>query len=212
MEPRRVGEHDVDAVTEIFTLAFHDDPTWSWAFPDAGKRKEQHRRWWGLHMHSAVPYGWVWITKDGSAASLWIPAGKPELSDEDEEKVEPILREMLGSHANDVMSLLENFDSNHPADKPHYYLSLLGTHPDHRGKGEGMGRSRRIWRCSTRWGCPPTWSRATERTTTVTSALVTPRLGSSLRRVVNRPWPACGAILVDRRPLPSMQSADSAHR
>jgi GNAT superfamily N-acetyltransferase len=139
MEPRRVGEHDADAVTEIFTLAFHEDPTWSWAFPDAGKRTEQHHRWWGLHLHSAVPYGWVWITEDGGAASLWIPAGKPELSDEDEAKVEPILREMLGSHADDVMSLLEDFDSNHPADKPHYYLSLLGTHPDHRGKGEGMG-------------------------------------------------------------------------
>jgi ribosomal protein S18 acetylase RimI-like enzyme len=26
----------------------------------------------------------------------------------------------------------------HPREPPHYYLTLLGTHPDHRGKGIGM--------------------------------------------------------------------------
>jgi GNAT superfamily N-acetyltransferase len=90
-------------------------------------------------MHSAVPYGGVWSTEDGGAASLWIPPGNRELTDEDDEKVEPMLREMLGSHADDVMALLDSFDSNHPHDRPHYYLSLLGTHPDHRGEGQGMG-------------------------------------------------------------------------
>jgi GNAT superfamily N-acetyltransferase len=127
-----------DEVTELFTLAFYEDPTWSWAFPDADKRMEHHRTWWGLYMHSAVPYGWVWATEDGGAASLWIPPGKPELSDEDEAKVEPLLRKLLGSHADDVLVLLDRFDSNHPREGQHYYLSLLGTHPDHRGQGKGM--------------------------------------------------------------------------
>jgi GNAT superfamily N-acetyltransferase len=138
MEIRQVGETDAGAVTELFAHAFYEDPLWSWAFPDDGKRMEQHRLWWGLYMRSAVPYGWVWMSEDGGAASLWIPAGKPELSEEDEAKVEPILRQMLGSHADDVLTLIERFDSNHPHDEPHYYLSLLGTHPDHRGQGKGM--------------------------------------------------------------------------
>ena len=34
---------------------------------------------------------------------------------------------------------LERFDSSHPKDPPHYYLSLLGTRPEHRGAGIGMG-------------------------------------------------------------------------
>jgi GNAT superfamily N-acetyltransferase len=38
-----------------------------------------------------------------------------------------------------VLTLLDRFDSNHPRHTPHYYLSLLGTHPDHRGHGKGMG-------------------------------------------------------------------------
>jgi hypothetical protein len=96
---RHVTELEADYVTELFTLAFHDDPTWGWAFPDAAKRHEHHRLWWGLYMHSAVPYGWVWMTDDGGAASLWIPPEKPELSEEDEARMEPLLRQLLGSHA-----------------------------------------------------------------------------------------------------------------
>ena len=46
--------------------------------------------------------------------------------------------EYLGSTADDYLELLKHFDAAHPRDEPHYYLSLLGTHPDHRGKGIGM--------------------------------------------------------------------------
>jgi GNAT superfamily N-acetyltransferase len=136
---KRVTEADAEHATELFTLAFYDDPTWSWAFPDPDKRMDQYRAWWGLYVHSAVPYGWVWMTDDGGAASVWIPPGEPELSEDDEARVERLLRQLLGSHASEVMTLLDHFDSNHPRENPHYYLSLLGTHPAHRGQGKGMG-------------------------------------------------------------------------
>jgi GNAT superfamily N-acetyltransferase len=136
---RRVTAARADEVTELFTLAFYDDPTWSWAFPDPERRMEHHRAWWGLYVHSALPYGWIWVTEDGGAASLWVPPGMPELSAEDEARVRPLLRELLGSHAENVLTLLDRFDSHHPTEEPHYYLGLLGTHPDHRGQGKGMG-------------------------------------------------------------------------
>lgn len=134
-----VTESQAAQVTELFTLAFFDDPTWGWAFPDPARRLDHHRAWWGLYMHSAVPYGSVWMTDDGGAAAVWIPPNQPELTDEDEAKVEPLLRELVGAHADDVLTLLERFESTHPRHTPHYYLSLLGTHPDHRGQGKGMG-------------------------------------------------------------------------
>ena len=136
---RPVTDADVDSIANLFAHAFNQDPTWSWAFPDQANRFDQHLAWWGLYLHSAVPYDWVWMTEDGGAASLWIPPGEPELSEEDEADAEPLLRRLVGSHADDVLTLLDRFDSNHPADEPHFYLSLLGTHPDHRGEGKGMG-------------------------------------------------------------------------
>jgi GNAT superfamily N-acetyltransferase len=136
---KRVTEGEAERVVEIFALAFYDDPTWSWAFPDPGKRLDQQRALWSLYVHGALPYGWVWMTEDGGAAALWIPPGRPELGPEDEALVEPMLREMLGSHAEDVLTLIERFEHHHPREEAHYYLSLLGTHPDHRGQGKGMG-------------------------------------------------------------------------
>ena len=136
---RRVTAAEADEVTELFTLAFYEDPTWSWAFPDPERRMEHHRALWGLFMRSAVPYGWVWMTEDGGAASLWIPPGEPELSADDKAALEPLVRSLVGSHAEDVLTLVDSFDSNHPREEPHFYLSLLGTHPDHRGQGKGMG-------------------------------------------------------------------------
>jgi GNAT superfamily N-acetyltransferase len=136
--PRRVTEADTEQLVELLSLAFFDDPTWAWAFPDPEARMEHYRAWWGLFAHSAIPYGWTWMTADGGAAAMWIPAGEPELSAEDEARVEPLLRELLGPGAADVLALLEGFEANHPHDRPHHYLSLLGTHPEHRGQGKGM--------------------------------------------------------------------------
>jgi GNAT superfamily N-acetyltransferase len=133
-----VTSAEAEQVTELFSLAFFDDPTWSWAFPVAERRLHQYRIWWGLLMHSALPHGSIRMTEDGGAAALWIPPGETELSEDDEALVEPMLRELLGGHADDVLMLLERFDANHPQHTPHYYLSLLGTHPDHRGHGKGM--------------------------------------------------------------------------
>lgn len=136
---RRARAADAQYVTELFALAFYDDPTWSWAFPDSHTRMDQHRAWWGLYLHSAMPHGSVWMTDDAGAVAVWIPPGEPELSEEDEARVEPMLRDLVGSHADDVLTLVASFDSHHPQERPHWYLTLLGTHPDHRGKGKGMG-------------------------------------------------------------------------
>jgi GNAT superfamily N-acetyltransferase len=133
-----VTEAAADGVVELLARAFYDDPTWRWAFPDPARRLDQLRAWWGLYVHAAVPYGHVRMTADGAAAAVWIPPGRAELPQEDEDKVEPLLRALIGSRADDVLALLDVFEANHPHEPPHHYLSLLGTHPDHRGRGEGM--------------------------------------------------------------------------
>ena len=61
-----------------------------------------------------------------------------ELTEEEEQRVEPLLRELVGPRAPEVLELVEQFDASHPTDTRHYYLSLLGTHLDYRGQGVGM--------------------------------------------------------------------------
>ena len=42
------------------------------------------------------------------------------------------------------MELLHRFEAAHPRQLPHYYLSLLGTRDDQRGRGVGMALLREI--------------------------------------------------------------------
>jgi GNAT superfamily N-acetyltransferase len=134
MEARVATERDLDLVTDTLAAAFSTDPLWGWAFPE----REGLAAWWRFHVSSALRYQWVLIADEGAAASVWIPPGEMELTDEDEEQVEPLLRDLIGARAPEVLELLDRFERTHPHEAPHYYLSLLGTHPDHRGKGLGM--------------------------------------------------------------------------
>lgn len=129
-----------DAVEIAATLAgaFDADPLWSWAFPDDEKRPAQYEAFFGLFVESAIPNGWVWTTDQAAAVAVWTPPGKSELSEEAEAEVEPFLTAELGPHAGAVLQVFESFESACPKGQDFYYLSLLGTNPDHRGRGLGM--------------------------------------------------------------------------
>lgn len=131
---RVATEDDLDRVSATLRGAFAQDPLWSWAFPDSDKLEV----WWRFLIGSALRYPWVWTTSGHTAASVWIPPEASELTEQEEASVEPLLEELLGARAGEVMELLERFDASHPTGEPHYYLSLLGTHPDYRGQGVGM--------------------------------------------------------------------------
>jgi GNAT superfamily N-acetyltransferase len=126
---------DLEPLTQTLWLAFHDDPLWSWAFPDRAELED----WWRFLIKSALRYPWTWVAGEYAAVAVWIPPDGIEWTAEEEKLVEPLFEELAGSRAPALMQLLERFEESHPTERPHYYLSLLGTHPDQRGKGYGMG-------------------------------------------------------------------------
>jgi GNAT superfamily N-acetyltransferase len=133
-ELRTATASDLDGVTATLAAAFATDPLWSWAFPDP----DHLAVWWRFYIGSALRYPSVWIKGEYAAVAVWIPPDGTELTEEEEERIEPVIRDLIGPRCDDVMGLLERFEASHPTDRPHYYLSLLGTHPDHRGSGLGM--------------------------------------------------------------------------
>lgn len=134
MQPRIATLADLDGVTDTLWEAFRDDPIWRWAFPD----EEQLRPWWRFCIESALRYPWVWVLDDYAAASVWIPPEGSELTEAEELRVEPLLSDLVGSRCPSVIELLERFEAAHPRKHAHYYLSMLGVHPDFRGRGLGM--------------------------------------------------------------------------
>ena len=133
-------EADRDAVMETIVPAFDADPLWSWMYPDANLRAEQHATVFGLYVDTALPRGGVWMADErASAAAVFTHPGQPELSEDAEARLEPFVREALGSHASAVLETMHRFEAALPRDRPFYYLSFLGTRADSRGKGIGMG-------------------------------------------------------------------------
>lgn len=138
VEARVAVADELAALTETLTLAFREDPVWSWGFSVRERGLAGMRAAWRLFLNSALGYGWVWRTEDFSAVAVWVPFGKPDLLPEDEERFEPLMRETLGDGADRLLKAFEPFEEARPSE-PHYYLSLLGTHPGRRGEGWGMG-------------------------------------------------------------------------
>ena len=136
---RVVAADDLDRVVEILAGAFFTDPTWSWAFPDPERRPAQLAALWRLLVEGAARYPSVWLNADATATAVWIPPGGTELSPEQEDQVEPLVVGLLGDQdAPRVLRMMDAFGEHHPHDADHYYLTLLGTDPAHRGKGLGL--------------------------------------------------------------------------
>ena len=137
LSARIAGPADVDAVAETITLAFQNDPVWSWVFPDTAQRPAQFRRWWPLFVESAVPHGWTWMTGNAATIAMWTPPGADELTHEAERRIPSLLEELLGSRAPVALEGLLRFETAHPRAEPHYYLGFVATHDDYRGRGIG---------------------------------------------------------------------------
>ena len=132
---------DLPAVTSVMATAFANDPAWgAYSFPDDEHRAEQLAAFWEPQLRAAMRFPWLLVTPGCEAAAVWIPPGEPELTPEQEQSVVGLTERLLGrEQAAVVMDIFDRLESEHPHDPPHYYLSLLGTHDRHRGRGIGMG-------------------------------------------------------------------------
>lgn len=139
MPSRPATLDDIGLVTQTLALAFLHDPVWGVALARPDGATDHHAAFWRLYVEGALRYSTVFMTEGGSAVSVWIPPDGTELSNEGEEVVEQLVATSLEPAAARAMhELWERFGANHPHHEPHAYLSLLATHPDHRGQGIGQ--------------------------------------------------------------------------
>ena len=130
---------DVDRVTETIRLAFLGDPVWSIALARLDGSTVHLDGYWRLYVEGALRYSTVFMTEDASAVSVWVPPDGTELSEAQEAALEQVIRTNLEPKTvRALFELWDRFGANHPRQEPHAYLSLLATHPVHRGHGLGQ--------------------------------------------------------------------------
>jgi ribosomal protein S18 acetylase RimI-like enzyme len=140
MDSRPARSSDVGMVTRCITLAFEADPVWSVALARQDGRATDLEPYWRLFVEGALRYGTVHLLDEGAAVSIWLPPYGSELSETQAGALERLLERSLdGAGISAIHELYGRFEASRagvPAS--HYYLSLLATDPDHRGRGVGQ--------------------------------------------------------------------------
>jgi len=139
MQSRPATPADADYVAGCLALAFRSDPVWELALRRADGANDHHHAYWRLFVDGALRYGTVFLTDGGEAVSVWLPPDGTELADEQSQVLGLLLEKHLSAdnHAA-IFELYGRFEASRAPLPEHYYLSLLGTHPDYRGRGVGQ--------------------------------------------------------------------------
>lgn len=140
MQVRRAQARDLDAVTDCLAAAFATDPVWSVALQRPGGQTDHHVAYWRLFVDGAARFDSVFVADDVAAVSVWIPPEASELDDEGLVALETVLERSLDEKAERAIhELYGRFEASRAGTPgPHRYLSLLATHPAHRGRGIGQ--------------------------------------------------------------------------
>lgn len=145
---RVATEADLDAIAETLARAFEDDRAWGWAFEprerEGGAAAERKlaalRTVFRFCAVAALGYGWVRVTAGVEAVALWIPPGEPEMPPAEAKRFPAVIRDACGPETGErLLRVMEGFDRDHPSEPPHYFLDVLGTHPNYAGHGYGLG-------------------------------------------------------------------------
>lgn len=143
METRIAGAGDADAVTTTIALAFRDDPVWGPALGAPDGRTDHLEQFWRFFVEGAIGHRTVFLqdgpSGEAATVAVWLPPGVDELTSAQEAEVDALMaRTLTPDRFAAYQRLWERFDAAHPHAEPHMYLSLLATHPDHRGQGIGQ--------------------------------------------------------------------------
>lgn len=133
VETRKATAADVPALSETLALAFHDDPVMTWIYPT----HERRRRFLEINIAKLhLRHGGSYTTDGVEGAALWDPPGHWKLSARDMIRTGPAMFRVTGRNVVRGTRLMNAIDRKHPKE-PHWYLAVLGTRPEHQGKGIG---------------------------------------------------------------------------
>lgn len=139
MSSRPVAAREAASAARTVALAFTDDPVWSHALRRSDGGTPDLEPYWRLFVDGAMRCGTVRTIEDGAAVAVWLPPGTPELDHDGLARLDRwIVRELDDAARDALLELYERFEASRAGRPDHYYLSLLATHPAHRGRGVGQ--------------------------------------------------------------------------
>lgn len=129
---RQATPADLGRVCRTACLAFADDPVMRFLFPDDDEYFAGGGTVLRFAMRRWMARGQTWVTDDGVAVAAWVPPD-PEPLDLVREPADGPFPDAPDRAAR--FTAIGNAVAAHTPPEPHWYLNLIGTHPDWQRQG-----------------------------------------------------------------------------
>ncbi len=129
---RRATADDRQTLCVTAMRAFVDDPVMRWLYPDDDEYLVPAGEVLRSGMTGWIKLGDVWCTDDGVGVAVWMPPGRPEV----DFTVDPPVAEPPPDRL-ERFAIIGPIMQEHTPPELHWYLQLLGTHPDWQRRGIG---------------------------------------------------------------------------
>ncbi|MGW6917364.1 GNAT family N-acetyltransferase [Kitasatospora sp. NPDC054939] len=132
--PTAATADDAPAISRILTRAFDDDPMVRWFLPrDTAPEDGVSRYFTTIFTRQYGRYGVC--ERTGLAAAFWVPPEAQAKAVPDAETLRE-LEEITGDRA-PLLREAVAAAAEHGPQEPHWYLAVIGSDPDGRGRGHG---------------------------------------------------------------------------
>jgi len=135
--PRAAGSTDIAALSRSLARAFDDDPVFQYVLPPSADRPDRLRRFFHHLAPSHLRYGHVYVSASAEGVAMWDPPDKWRLRWQDQLRMALPMMRIYGRRSATLMADYQRVEHLHAQQPPHWYLAVLGTDPDHQGKGIG---------------------------------------------------------------------------
>jgi ribosomal protein S18 acetylase RimI-like enzyme len=116
--------------------AFLDDPIWQWLLGERRITEQRAGRVLGAFAMTHLDDELTSISDDGTSVAVWAAPKRFRISPREFLPYLPTTVRSLGVGGVARLMRLAEIERLHPKE-PHYYLAILGTHPDSQGRGLG---------------------------------------------------------------------------
>jgi GNAT superfamily N-acetyltransferase len=129
---------DVPGMADALAHAFHDDPVMQWLFGSEPPRPVRYLRPFFAHEgRRHLKHQEVYTVDSVTGAAYWDPPGHWKTSTLGMVTLAPVMIRGIGRRTLKALQGLGRMEKAHGEHPDHYYLAVLGTHPDQQGKGIG---------------------------------------------------------------------------
>jgi GNAT superfamily N-acetyltransferase len=161
---RQATSGDAEPMARALARGFYDDPVAEWMMPRDHRRLAQLEDAFAKGLRGVyLQEGDCWTTGSVVGAAIWLPPGHWRIPVLRQLRLLPAMARIYGRdlpRAGRAFALLE---SEHPKDRPHWYLPFIAVDPEWQGKGIGTALLQPVLERCDRDGLPAFLEASTPR-------------------------------------------------